>query len=327
MLARIAHDLYWLGRHLVRAEHTARMLDGLFAVELEGGAEDPRSVSFSWQSVVIVMGAGSLPAPETERPRDEVIRRLTSDPENPVSIVSCVRAAREGARGLRDTIPAEAWESLNTFHLGLERRDLDRGLRTGPFSVYSYVKERTALFWGLTAATMQRDDAYSFLLAGSRIEAAAMVLRMLRVALPPVRPADDEGTEIPRRDGNAMALLRAVGGFQAFMRSAAGPPRAEPVARFLLFERAFPDSVAASTDLLQRLLSRAEREPEGSAPSLRLARLGADLELRRRASTPAEELPSALREIQHELERVETDIERRYFGSEEPGVQHAELTA
>ena len=22
MLARIAHDLYWLGRHLVRAEHT-----------------------------------------------------------------------------------------------------------------------------------------------------------------------------------------------------------------------------------------------------------------------------------------------------------------
>lgn len=316
MLARIAHDLYWLGRHIVRAEHTARMLDGIFQVELEGGAEDPRSVSLSWESVVVVMGAGSLARPEGGSLRDDVVRRLTGDPENPNSISSSVRAAREGAKHLRDTIPAEAWESLNTFHLNLERRAPEGAMRSGSGAPYAYVKERAALFWGLTAATMQRDDAYTFLLAGGRIEAAAMVLRMLRVALPPVKPADDERTEAPRRDGNAMALLRAVGGFQAFMRAAAAPPRAEPVARFLLFERAFPDSVAASTDLIHRVLSRADRAPEGSAPSLRLARLVADLELRRRAEPGADELPGIFREIQHELERVQSDIEARYFSGE-----------
>jgi len=319
MLARIAHDLYWLGRHLVRAEHTARMLDGLFQVELEGGAEDPRSVALSWESVIVVMGAGSLAKPADRSLRDDVIHRLTSDPDTQVSIVASVGAAREGARRLRDTIPAEAWESLNTFHLNLERRDLESGLRTGPYSIYSYVKERSALFWGLSASTMQQDDAHAFLLAGGRIEAAAMVLRMLRVALPPRRPANDEDSEIPLRDGNALALLRAVGGFQAFMRSAASPPRAEPVARFLLYERAFPDSVAASTDLLERLLRRAERDPAGSTPTLRLARLTADLELRRRAGGHADDLPAAFREIQHELERVEGDIESRYFsGDAEP---------
>ncbi len=323
MLARNAHDLYWLGRHVVRAEHTARMLDGLFQVEIEGGAQDPRSVSLSWESVVVVMGAGSLAKPEGSSLRDDVIRRLTSDPGNPVSIVSNVGAAREGAKRLRDTIPAEAWESLNTFRMNLERRDLDSGLRTGPFSVYSYVKERATLFWGLTAATMQRDDAHAFLLAGGRIEAAAMVLRMLRVALPPVRPADDERTEIPRRDGNAMALLRAVGGFQAFMRSAAAPPRAEPVARFMLYEQAFPDSVAASISLLHKVLTRADANPDGSTPALRLARLMADLELRRRAGGSPDELPTAFREIQHELERVETDLEERYFSGEVDAEQHA----
>ena len=103
------------------------------------------------------------------------------------------------------------------------------------------------------------------------------------------------------------------------MRSAASPPRADPVARFLLYERAFPDSVAASTELLQRLLSRAERDPSGSTPILRLARLAADLELRRRAGGHADDLPAAFREIQHELERVEVDIEARYFaGDAEP---------
>jgi uncharacterized alpha-E superfamily protein len=30
VLARIAHELFWLGRNLARAEHTARMLDGIF---------------------------------------------------------------------------------------------------------------------------------------------------------------------------------------------------------------------------------------------------------------------------------------------------------
>ena len=40
MLARIAKELFWLGRYLARAEHTARMLDGIFHVNLQARAED-----------------------------------------------------------------------------------------------------------------------------------------------------------------------------------------------------------------------------------------------------------------------------------------------
>ena len=38
MLARIAQELFWLGRDLTRAEHTARMLDGAFHADVAGGA-------------------------------------------------------------------------------------------------------------------------------------------------------------------------------------------------------------------------------------------------------------------------------------------------
>ena len=38
MLARIAHELFWLGRNLARAEHTARMLDGVFPADLQARA-------------------------------------------------------------------------------------------------------------------------------------------------------------------------------------------------------------------------------------------------------------------------------------------------
>jgi uncharacterized alpha-E superfamily protein len=304
MLARIAHDIYWLGRHLVRAEHTARMLDGLFHADLQGRSDDPGSITLSWESLLAIMGSSEAAASPARR--DEVVRLLTTDAENPVSIVSCVGAAREGARTLRDTISAEMWESVNTYDLQLRRRDLDAGLRTGPYSVYSLVKERSALFWGLTSRTMQKDEARAFLVAGGRIEAADMVLRMLRVALPV------EDSELPRRDGNALALLRAVGGFQAFMRAAAAPPNAAPVARFMLYEREFPDSVAASVQSLDAALERVEADPQDSPPVLRVRRMLADLDFRARVTSAPAVTPS-LRPIQQELERLDSEIHDRYF--------------
>jgi uncharacterized alpha-E superfamily protein len=310
MLARIAHDVYWLGRHLVRAEHTARMLDGLFHADLQGRADDPTTVTLSWDQLLAIMGGLASATPAE---RDDVVRLLTTDGDNPVSIVSCVSAAREGARTLRDTIPAEIWESINTFDLQLRRLDLGAALHTGPYSIYSLVKERSALFWGLTGRTMQKDEARAFLIAGGRIEAADMVLRMLRVALPPMPSPDDEGPEVPRRDGNALALLRAVGGFQAFMRAAAAPPNAAPVARFMLYEREFPDSVAASVQSLETSLERVDADPRTSAPVLRVRRMLADLDFRARGTSPPEAVSPWLRPIQQELERLDEEIHNRYF--------------
>ena len=42
MLARIAHELYWLGRNLARAEFTARAVEAVFQAELQGTSDDPR---------------------------------------------------------------------------------------------------------------------------------------------------------------------------------------------------------------------------------------------------------------------------------------------
>ncbi|WP_372790436.1 alpha-E domain-containing protein [Paraconexibacter sp.] len=307
MLARIAHELFWLGRNLVRAEHTARMLDGVFQADVQGRPDDPAGVTLSWGSILAIMGANPEGAPAR---RDDVLERLTLDAEDPFSVVSCVRRGREGARTVRDVISAEMWEAVNTTNLTLLEGDLSARLRTGPYSFYQYVKERSALFWGLTGRTMLRDDASAFLMAGGRIEAADMVLRMLRVALPVGDP------DTAARDGQALALLQAVGGFQAFRRAVPGPPNAQPVARFLLFERAYPDSVAASVDALLRAIDRADMNPRNSEPVLRLTRLGADLEFRRRAADDGTEdgdLQSAFERIQSELALVDIDIAERYF--------------
>ena len=314
MLARIAHELYWIGRQLSRAEHTARMLDGVFHADVQG-RRDEAGVRLSWEAMLAIMGAERPEHPPT---RDEVVQRLTLDRTNAASVASCVTQAREGARTVRDVFSAEMWEAINTFHLGLLRRDNSAALRTGPYSVYAYVKERCGLFWGVTGRTMLRDEAHAFLEAGARIEAGDMVLRMLRVALPG-GPENGDGNHL--RDGQALALLQAVGGFQAFRRAVPAPPNARPVGRFLLYERAYPDSVAASVESLHEALTEADANYRNSAPVLRLGRLQADLDFRSRAlDGEAGELTQMLMHVQQELAQVDSDIAQRYFGGASPPV-------
>ncbi len=320
MLARIAHELFWLGRNIVRAEHTARMLDGVFQADLQGRPDDPNGVMLSWGSILAIMGG----VPEGHDPirprRDDVLTALTLDPDNPASVIACTARAREGARTVRDVLSAEMWEAINTTNLTLLEGDLSARLRTGPYSVYQYVKERSALFWGLTDRTMLRDDASAFLRAGGRLESADMVLRMLRVALPPERTVEEGDERAAVRDGQALALLQAVGGFQAFRRAVQAPPDALPVGRFLLYEQNYPDSVAASVHYALDVLQKADTNPRTSEPILRLSRLGADLEFRARTDEGASgDLSRICETVQRELALVDGDIALRYFAGTTQG--------
>jgi len=316
MLARIAQELFWLGRDLTRAEHTARMLDGAFHADV-AGAPGERGVALSWEGVLAIIGA-KPPAPGEQAPesapaaafgRAEVARLLTLDTASPASIVSCVARARERGRTLRDVISIEMWEALNSFYLSLGRYDLQAALVTGPYSVYQEVKERCALFWGLSERTMLRDEGRSFLEAGGRLEEADMVLRMLRVAVP---YADGEDHD-PGHEGEALAVLHAVGGLHAYRRAVRYAPTLPLVGRFLLYDSAYPASVAFAVDGLRAALTNADAQPQSSPPVLRLGRLIADLELQRRTLDGAGPLAQTLEQVQDELEHIDRDIGDRYF--------------
>ena len=306
MLARIAQELFWLGRNLARAEQTSRLLDGVFQADLQGRPEGQSAATLSWDSLMHIMGGRR--DRDVADDRDAVLDALTRDVDNPASVVACVARAREGAAAVRDVISAEMWEAINTTHLHLRDGNFVTRSPSGPYGIYQHVKERSALFWGLTARTMLRDEASAFLSAGGRIEAGDMVLRMLRVALPSA-DADVDG----QADGQAIALLQAVGGVQAYRRAVPAPAHAGPVARFLLYERNYPDSVAAAVDAVNSALRHADAQPRSSEPILRLSRLSADLEFKSSAEGDAD-LVVTCREVQRELGLVDADIAQRYFG-------------
>src|SRR6266581_3062158 len=110
MLSRVADSIYWMSRYMERAENVARFID----VNLQLMLDAPSGQGQQWEPLVNT--TGDLEA-FTKRygkaaTQQNVIHFLTFDPENPNSIVSCVRAARENARTIREIISSEMWLQL-----------------------------------------------------------------------------------------------------------------------------------------------------------------------------------------------------------------------
>src|SRR5262245_57115943 len=99
MLSRVADSVYWMSRYLERAENVARFVDVNHNLTLDLG----NSVREQWEPLVYTTGdhegfAERYPIPSQRN----VINFLTFDEKNMNSVVTCLRAARENARSVRD---------------------------------------------------------------------------------------------------------------------------------------------------------------------------------------------------------------------------------
>ena len=114
MLSRVAEAMYWMCRYIERAENTARFVD----VNLHLVLDLPAEMYSQWEPVIYTTGDQAWFEEHYGDATDEsVIRFLTFDTAYPNSILSCLHAARENARSIREVISSEMWEQINTLYL------------------------------------------------------------------------------------------------------------------------------------------------------------------------------------------------------------------
>ncbi|NOT57649.1 MAG: alpha-E domain-containing protein, partial [Deltaproteobacteria bacterium] len=178
MLSRVADSLYWLSRYIERAENVARFID----VNLQLMLDLPAGASEQWKPLVITTGDDDLFAEHhTEATRENVVQFLTFDKENPNSIVSCLRAARENARSVREIISSEMWEQVNIFYLMVHDATAIPRVREAPYEFFREIRMASHLFEGLTNATMSHDEGWHFCRMGQLLERADKTSRMVDV--------------------------------------------------------------------------------------------------------------------------------------------------
>mgnify|MGYP003339575938 CR=1 FL=1 len=117
LLSRVADSVYWMGRYMERAENVARFI----GVNLNLQLDLPLDPIHQWQPLIDTSGDTEMFKERYGHATQEnVISFLAYDADNSNSIYSCLTAARENARSVRETISSEMWEQVNTMYLQLQ---------------------------------------------------------------------------------------------------------------------------------------------------------------------------------------------------------------
>jgi len=246
MLSRTADHLFWMSRYMERAENTARMLDVNYQTALL--PQSDAVAELGWRGLLAI---SELTPDYMRRYGDIVPARLmefmVSDGENPSSIVSCLRAARENARAVRGTLTTEVWETTNQTWLEFNKLLASGELRRDPASVFEWVKFRSHLSRGVVVGTMLQDEAFHFVRIGSFLERADNTARMLDVKFHDVDSdfygqADDRDNEYEFYHWSA--ILRSVSGFEVYRKVYRNVIQPEKVAELLILRSDMPRSLA-----------------------------------------------------------------------------------
>ncbi|MGB5370992.1 MAG: alpha-E domain-containing protein, partial [Flavobacteriaceae bacterium] len=101
MLARVANNLFWMGRYIERSEHTARYLNVNYFSSLDAPNELSQSRQFVLKSMLFMVGD---PVKDESEFLDEesVLYQIGLDTHFPFSIINNVKYARENANSARD---------------------------------------------------------------------------------------------------------------------------------------------------------------------------------------------------------------------------------
>src|SRR6478609_7897579 len=176
MLARVADSIYWMSRYVERAENVARFIE----VNLNLMLDLPAGSAQQWQPLVATTGdADEFAKRYRTATQHNVIQFLTFDLENVNSIRSCLRAARENARSVREIISSSMWEQVNVFYLMVRDLAATARVREVPYEVFHDIRMASHLFEGLTNATMSHGEGWHFCRMGRLLERADKTSRMV----------------------------------------------------------------------------------------------------------------------------------------------------
>ncbi len=266
MLSRTADHLYWMGCYFERAENTARLLDVTWQMSLV-----PQSVEVANRSWLAALNCNGLTQAYQERhgavEGAKVLHFMTLDEQNPASIYSCLRSARENAHAVRGTLSQEVWETANATWLEMTQRASRFLSETDYGEFFEWVKTRSSLSRGVTFGTMLHDEAFHFIRLGIYLERADSTARFLDVK--------NHLLAVGLTSGGAGdyyqwgALLRSVSAFEIYRRVYRDVITPTRVAELLILRENLPRSLLACMEMVNTTLGKVANQH--SAETCRLA--------------------------------------------------------
>lgn len=306
MLSRVASSIYWMGRYLERAENTARIIN----VNSHLLLDLPRRIQLGWEPIVDILSNRDLfYSSYDEASEHNVVSFMVSDQNNPSSIISSLSSARENARTIREIIPREAWEQINSIFLtSIEDKEAVFSRRQR-YDYLSKIILSNQMITGLLSGTMTHDEGYEFLRVGRNIERADMTTRIIDVRSASLLP-DMEHEQEAFENIQWMGVLKSLTGYQMYRREIRLRISRPDVLKFLLLEDMFPRSVQHTLNQVSDCIASL---PKSESTSLAIKEVNQQLVDAKPASLKQEKLHEFIDEIQLGLSNIHDSVSDTYF--------------
>ncbi len=253
LLSRYAESVFWMARYFERAESLARILETQTSFQRGRGGDN------SWAWIVALYSDEEAFAKAFDEPNAaNVIRFYLSFLDNPGSIQSAIRSARENARALRPMLPTDMWYQLNDFYnrlLGFGPADFSE---TRLSRTCDAIKRGCYAQVGVAENTLYHDETWPFFRLGLFIERADQMSRLLDVRFA------QQSTGVARDERQFdftfwTILLRAASAYHAYRRISPKTPDPKEVANFLIFDARLPRSIAYCVGEMQVMIEMLRR--------------------------------------------------------------------
>jgi uncharacterized alpha-E superfamily protein len=251
MLSRTADHLYWMARYTERAENLARLLEVTYRMSLQ---MHEASLGY-WGAALGITGleSGYKAKYGDSVVAANVLRFMGVDLDNPSSILSSLKAARENCHAVRGTVTSEVWETINTTWLEARASATELsagGVEGSEVTKYcEWVKFRSHLSRGVTVGTMLQDEAFHFIRLGTFLERADNTARILDVKYDENAP--QSGTS---EYYEWSALLRSVSAFEIYRKVYRDVITPSRVAELLILREDMPRSLHACLKEVHQIL-------------------------------------------------------------------------
>ena len=240
--ARVADNLYWLGRYTERAEFNSRLMRFTLQRMVSSESDDPVTlerllVAVTRQTTTYPGFAGEKAEARMQAPEYELLAIISND-KRTGSLTQTVGALLRSARSVRDRLSSDTWRVIND--IDEELRSLQRinaeHLIEAWDEMDNLVKAMTA-FSGVMMENMTRGRGWLFLDMGRRIERAIQTVVLLRSLLVPA--ADEE-----EQSALMESMLSIVDSLMTYRRRFRRGLEVADLLELVLYDESNPRSIA-----------------------------------------------------------------------------------
>ena len=313
MLARVANNLFWMGRYIERSEHIARYLNVNYFSSLDAPNELSQSRQFVFRSMLHMADLKNKKPDEfIEEPK--ILYEFTLDKENPFSIINNLTYVRENANSARDSISTEFYETINKFFHSVNNFTAEDFKKNGLYHFTTHITENSEILKSKLRNTLLHDEIFAIIMLGVHLERATQVIRIIISKYNDALLSTSQSAENLQSSYEWTTLLKCVQAYDMMRSLYKKTPTMADTLEFLILNPDCPRSITycvSEINCYMKILNKEQALNKKSVAGL-IGKIRADYEFKT-IEDIEEDFQSFIKEILENLLTISERLEAEYF--------------